>query len=230
MKPRRKGPADRRGLLSLLKGDAKTTVVSRSTPETSAELSDADLAFYRADFRQRLHRELRRIFERLREEEGLTYAELAKRLKINRSVITRRFKGQANLTLDILSDMFRAMGARPEFKAYLYEDIRKQKESRTYTTSHADALSVAEEHWLKAPEIGWAPWSTIGLVLMGDYRQAAARAQIGEISATKLHRTGSAILADWHLYEPASDVEVLDKTRAEDTRTQRTNLKHSTVN
>ena len=104
--------------------NVRSKVVPRREPRSSIELSRSDLEFYRAQLRQRLHREMRRVFERLNKEEGLTFSEIARRLGVNRSVVTRRFKGRTNLTLDVLSDMFRAMGARPNFVAELYKDLR----------------------------------------------------------------------------------------------------------
>lgn len=105
-----------------LKREAKSKVIAPTKPKDSVILDEHDQKFYRAEMRQRLHREMRRVFKRQKEIEGLSYADLAERLGVNRSVITRRFKGTSNLTLDIISDMFRAMGSRLNIEAKILNE------------------------------------------------------------------------------------------------------------
>ncbi len=115
-------------LAKLEAGEGQLVIQSSTGPaDDSSKLTKMDYEFYRAELRQHLHREMRRVFERCKRDDGLTYSELANRLGVHRSVITKRFKGHVNLTLDVLSDMFRAMGARPSIRAEMIRDLESQK-------------------------------------------------------------------------------------------------------
>lgn len=66
----------------------------------------------RARFLGDIFAALNRAFQEEAEQSGLTKAEIAKRLGVHRSVITRRLSGQGNMTFETLHDMAWAMGRR----------------------------------------------------------------------------------------------------------------------
>jgi transcriptional regulator with XRE-family HTH domain len=57
-----------------------------------------------------VHGELERALAEEQAENGLTKAELARRLGVNRSVLTKRLNGALNMTFETLADMAWAMG------------------------------------------------------------------------------------------------------------------------
>src|SRR3712207_3758349 len=79
-------------------------------------ITEEDQRRFRAELLNRVHRELHRALRQMEEKEGLTQADIARRLGVHPSVVSRRFNGTANLTLEILADLSRAMCHRAEFK------------------------------------------------------------------------------------------------------------------
>jgi Helix-turn-helix len=84
--------------------------------------SSDDYATFRARFTMDAYRTIVSSFMN-REAEGLTRQELANRLGVHKSVISRRLSGATNLTLGVISDMARGMGYRPELCFRRYEDL-----------------------------------------------------------------------------------------------------------
>lgn len=78
-------------------------------------MTEEEKAGYRARLKDRLFRELRGVFRR-RKERGLTQKEIARRLGIDEALVSKRLRGEANLTLDTLCDLARAMDARIDVK------------------------------------------------------------------------------------------------------------------
>jgi len=66
----------------------------------------------RAHFLGDIFAALNRAFQEEVEQSGLTKAEIANRLGVHRSVITRRLSGEGNMTFETLHDMAWAMGRR----------------------------------------------------------------------------------------------------------------------
>lgn len=78
-----------------------------------ARLSRKQIAYHRARLRNRLHQLVLQHFREL-EANGLTRAELARRLYKRPEVITRLLAPPGNWTLDTLSDLLLGMGGEPE--------------------------------------------------------------------------------------------------------------------
>ena len=81
-----------------------------------------------------------RAFQEEAEQSGLTKAEIAKRLGVHRSVITRRLSGQGNMTFETLHDMAWVMGRRVTIHLPRRDDIglgnsRPSDGSKDLTTS-----------------------------------------------------------------------------------------------
>lgn len=99
--------------------------VPHTAQADSGYLTPDDKAYYRAELQYNLHREMREMYDLQHAAHGLTYKKIADRLGVNPSVVTMRFKGASNLTIDALSDTFRAMGARLDCKAVRLEDLER---------------------------------------------------------------------------------------------------------
>lgn len=69
----------------------------------------------RGRFINRVRNELQKAVSEEAEEKGMTQAALAKVLGVNRSVLSRRLNGKANLTLSSIADLAWAMGRDIEF-------------------------------------------------------------------------------------------------------------------
>lgn len=54
------------------------------------------------------------IAEAMQEDGGITVTELARRLDVDKSVLSRRLKGQTNMTIKALADIAWALGRRVE--------------------------------------------------------------------------------------------------------------------
>lgn len=94
----------------------------RKPMNPSCKLTEDEKKILRARFVMQAHRELLRAFSTC-EQEGLTRVQLADNLGIDKSVVSRRLNGSSNMTLEIISDMARGMGFRPEIKLLSYEDL-----------------------------------------------------------------------------------------------------------
>lgn len=78
---------------------------------------------YRARLRLQLFTELRALFRRRQRETGLTQNEVADRLGVDDAVISKRLNGEANLTLNTVSDLARAMEGLVDVKITAIEDF-----------------------------------------------------------------------------------------------------------
>ena len=67
--------------------------------------------------KQELYTKVRRCFLELEESEGLTYQELANRLTLKRSQISRWMLEPSNMTIGSAAKLLRAMGNKLEFGA-----------------------------------------------------------------------------------------------------------------
>lgn len=82
-----------------------------------------DFATYRHRLLLDVHRQLVLAFRRREgDTHSLTRKALAAKLGIDKSIISRRLNGNSNLTLEVLSDMARAMEFIPVFRLDAYED------------------------------------------------------------------------------------------------------------
>ncbi len=88
----------------------------------SCKLTEEEKKILRARFVMHVHRELLSAFY-IREAEGMTRAQLAENLGIDKSVISRRLNGTSNMTLEVISDLARGMGFRPEMQLLPYEEL-----------------------------------------------------------------------------------------------------------
>lgn len=77
----------------------------------------------RARLRNRIFREIRRVFRKAYKESGLTQKEIAERLGADPALVSKRLNGDANLTLNTIADLFTAIEARLEMNGVLYSEI-----------------------------------------------------------------------------------------------------------
>lgn len=90
---------------------------------TSPDLNDGNLEVLAERFVNDVHRALLGIFLKRNKEDGLEKSSLADLLGVHKSLVTRRLSGASNLTLEVVSDMARAMKAKPVVTFLPYEDI-----------------------------------------------------------------------------------------------------------
>lgn len=74
---------------------------------------------HRCDFYAGCLRQVRALFQY----QNLTYAELGLRLRLNELVVKRMLEGEVTLTMNRISDLIRAMEARPEIRLFAYKDM-----------------------------------------------------------------------------------------------------------
>jgi plasmid maintenance system antidote protein VapI len=86
------------------------------------ELTEEERRVYNARFLMETWTALVQAF-RVREAQGATRQALADTLGVDKSVISRRLNGSSNLTLEVVSEMARAMGYRPELRLESYESL-----------------------------------------------------------------------------------------------------------
>ena len=114
-------------------------------------LSDEEKRTYRARFKQALFNQLRETFRRLQKEEGLTQDEIARRLGVDKSLVCKRLSGDANLTLNTICDLTRAMGARLDAKITILKDLPKQHGVETYWL--IEPKTIFRESWFEGAQL-----------------------------------------------------------------------------
>jgi transcriptional regulator with XRE-family HTH domain len=110
--------------------------------------SEEELLAYRLRLKSGLFRQLRALFRRRKAEEGLTQKELARRLNTDEALISKRLRGETNLTVDTLCDLARGMGARIDFKVTPLSEVANATSSAT--TSRALCTLVFQDEVTKA--------------------------------------------------------------------------------
>ncbi|WP_138379183.1 helix-turn-helix domain-containing protein [Luteithermobacter gelatinilyticus] len=78
-----------------------------------------------------LHEELYDIYQKRNEETGLTKADIAERLEVHRSLITKKFGGTSNLTLESVAYLAWALDCKPRVELIPLEDLNNNR--KTYT-------------------------------------------------------------------------------------------------
>jgi transcriptional regulator with XRE-family HTH domain len=108
-------------------------------------LSDEDRKVFRNRLLRAVQRELIIAFDSRKTDENynLSASQLARVLGIHKSVVSRRLNGSSNMTLEVLSDMARAMDFKPVVKLVPYEAIEtsNHKHSRGGDTAPNDLQS-----------------------------------------------------------------------------------------
>lgn len=111
----------------------------------------------------RVESQLRELFAKRCEQDGLSQAALADKLGVNRSVIHRRLTGRSNMTLETLADMAWGVGGCIDLD--IYDPAERPQEN------HALASGT---------RAAWAPMPTSMLIrpsadarMQGDVRSAA---------------------------------------------------------
>ncbi len=109
------------------------------SPRSFKRLTDPQMRD-RARFLGDIFAALNTAFQEEAETRGLTKAELARRLDINRALVTRRLGGQGNMTFETLHDMAWAMGRRVEIS------LPTRSGAGQSTTEQEPLLDQAPEH------------------------------------------------------------------------------------
>lgn len=106
--------------------------MKKNTSKLIEPLLAEDLEVFRARLLRAMWREIYLAFEKREKEEGLTKSDIAERLDVHKSVISRRLNGTGNITIEILSDMARVLACKPEIKITPYEDIVSDNHDASY--------------------------------------------------------------------------------------------------
>lgn len=115
-----------------------------------------ELEAYRARVKFGIFRGLRAFFRRRQNEAGLTQKEVARLLGTDEALISKRLKGEANLTLDTLCDLARSMGARLDVKVTPLQEVTPlhsgAMDKQSYFVLGANFKeSTAYDHCLSSP-------------------------------------------------------------------------------
>ncbi len=105
------------------------------------ELSERERAS--AKFMSFVHRVLRREVVNAAKVQGITRAEVARRLETDRSSITRALNGTSNLTIRTISDLCWALEIEPDFDARSQEIIVGANCKAGTTNKHFERFSWA---------------------------------------------------------------------------------------
>lgn len=97
-------------------------------------MTEEDKLFYRARLTGKLWKSVRRLFLKREKEQGLTQKELARRLGADPGRVSKLLRGDANVTVNTLCDMARAMDARVEVEVRPLEEIALIAKGATHTT------------------------------------------------------------------------------------------------
>jgi DNA-binding phage protein len=108
---------------------------SMSVNSNNVNWSKAEFAYFQARLKNRIHDIVVNHYLHLQKEEGLTKAELARRLKTRPEQITRWLSAPGNWQLDTVSNLLLAMQAEPDFS------ISKLADRRFNNFSHELAVS-----------------------------------------------------------------------------------------
>lgn len=124
---------------------------------SNGPLRPFQISYFGERFRNRLHAEVLKLFDRASRERGLTKADLARRLNKRPEQITRWLAAPGNWTLDTVSQLMLAMGYEPTVGSQLLA------ENKTSNYCHPVALKpgmtvevtpvTAGEKFEKAPII-----------------------------------------------------------------------------
>jgi transcriptional regulator with XRE-family HTH domain len=123
-------------------------------------IPDGDL---REDYYDNLHTAYNNMifaFSR-RSDQGITQDDLASRLNVDKSLISRRLNGRENLTLRSLSYMASAMECRLIIQFQPFEEIPKSNQFSSYFPGWPDqqtrsaSNSILADSILAAPQIDW---------------------------------------------------------------------------
>ena len=93
-------------------------------PDQTVALSNEEKGFHRACLRLDLFKALRSLYRKRKLERGLTQKELAARLNTDPAVVSRRLKGEDNVTLDWVCDFARALDARVDVSIQPLEAVQ----------------------------------------------------------------------------------------------------------
>jgi transcriptional regulator with XRE-family HTH domain len=132
------------------------TVTESRTPRLEP-LREGDKAMFRARLRNALFDELRSLFRRRKKEEGIKQKDIAARLDVDPGTVSRRLKGEENVSLDWVSDIARAMDARVEVHIRPLAEIG-QADHALYTWETPSKQRARREHERPAQRPGPSAW------------------------------------------------------------------------
>lgn len=110
-------------------------------------ISKEDLLRYRAKLIRKVWHDIYIAFEQRNLEDGLKKTDIAERLGVHKSVISRRLNGSSNITLEVLSDMCRALDYIPDINLKKIEEICKNNNQLyEYTQTICPSLSHSYDY------------------------------------------------------------------------------------
>lgn len=118
------------------------------------------LAYFRERLRNRLYEFVAREFLERQEREGLTRADVARRIRRRPEQVTRWLGAPGNWTLDTLSDLMLALALEPEFSAASLDanGAKSLPNSLGFTALQAANQQARTAQPLSQERVGRPPW------------------------------------------------------------------------
>ena len=118
------------------------------------------LAYFRERLRNRLYEFVAKEFLERQEREGLTRADVARRIRRRPEQVTRWLGAPGNWTLDTLSDLMVAMALEPEFSAASLDANRAKSSPNSLGFAALQAANQQERaaQPLSQETVGRSPW------------------------------------------------------------------------
>lgn len=92
------------------------------TTGTTKEITAGDKAYFRGRQKNRVYEAVFKRFTQLADDDALTRAEIARKLKKRPEQITRLLSGPGNWELDTISDLLLAMNAELDFRVMPFDE------------------------------------------------------------------------------------------------------------
>lgn len=119
-------------------------------------ISRRELLAYRAAFKLHIFKQIRKVFNTLKEREGFSQKELATALGIDEGLLSRRLKGENDMRLETFSDLARGLECKIDVNLIPISEIVR-----------IAYIKKEQEYWGDNP-------STYGMSGEGDYLKVSA--------------------------------------------------------
>ena len=156
-------------------------------------------------------RRLRHELRRLREEAGLTHAEVARRLEWSPSKVSRIETGQSRAQTGDVRDLLEIYGVTDEATCEALVQLAREARRRGWWTRYTDVLGSGTYVGLEAEAAGLHTYKSMfvpGLLQTEDYAQAVIRAGQAKPDPEMLSRRLSARMARQEILERPDPPEI----------------------
>lgn len=133
--------------------------------DISGPIPERDVFYYRARQKNRIFDELVTYFARRAEQDGITKAEIARKLKRDPAQVTRWLSQPSNLTLDTISDLLLALDAEMDCEVAPFEQRAIANAAHPFVAEYweAGAPRWRETIQLSSAAVGTGSTATVRL-------------------------------------------------------------------